>query len=247
VPVPPAQVRGRQLAAGGGPQLAEGIELARSQRPAAGALPDGQGRERVTARRADPDPALVARAGARAEQGPLEADPAGRFERAESSQEPRPAVGRGQVADRSWTALELLEQVGVGRIGRLGRGIPAAGRQLGDEPETFEQPGRQHRAEHEGRWREVVASDPARQPERQWRQERAVGPDPGDDRLGRDVRTRRGLAQDDPERLPPAELDQHGLADLEVAERSRDEIRVRPVAAASRRVDRDLDRSRAGR
>ena len=49
------------------------------------------------------------------------------------------------------------------------------------------------------------------------------------------------LGDDDPERLPPPELDEHRLAGLEIGERVRHEVGVRPVPAASGRVDRDLD------
>jgi hypothetical protein len=43
--------------------------------------------------------------------------------------------------------------------------------------------------------------------------------------------------------LPSAELDQHGLADLEIGDRVRHAIGVRPVATAPGGVDRDLDRA----
>ena len=49
----------------------------------------------------------------------------------------------------------------------------------------------------------------------------------------------------DAERLSPPELDQHGLAVLEVGERGRDGVRVRPRAAGAGRVDGDLDEAAA--
>ena len=91
-----------------------------------------------------------------------------------------------------------------------------------------------------------MLGDPAREAQRERRQQRAVGPDAVDDRL----RRRRpgspdASAEHDPQRLPPPELDEDRLAGLEVGERGRDQVGVGPVPAAPGRVDRDLDGSPA--
>ncbi len=83
--------------------------------------------------------------------------------------------------------------------------------------------------------------DRRRQRESQARQERPVGADPIDERLGTGRGQLARLGDDDPERLPPPEFDQHRLTGFEIRERVRDEVRVRPVPAASGRIDRDLD------
>ena len=69
----------------------------------------------------EPDPALVARPGARPEQRPVEVDPALAPRAPAAAQQPGPAVGPGQVADRSRAAHELVEQVRGGTsIGGIG-------------------------------------------------------------------------------------------------------------------------------
>ena len=204
----------------------------------------------VAAGRREADPALVPRARPGAAQRPLQADPAGRGHRPQAAQQPGPSVGAGQVADRARAAFELRQQVRVGRVVRHARRRARTGgrrRELGDEVEPFEQARRQHRPEDEGRRRQIVAGDPARQPEGQERQERTVRPDPVGDRLGRDRRRRRRLGEDDAEGLPAPELDEHGLAGHEIRQGGRDEVGERPVAAASGRVDGDLDRTQPGR
>ena len=176
----------------------------RARQRAPGALRSGEvrdgarsriaGRQRrrgVAAGRREADPALVPRARPGAAQRPLQADPAGRGHRPQAAQQPGPSVGAGQVADRPRAAFELRQQVRFGRVVRHARrGARTGGRrrELGDQVEPFEQARRQHRPEDEGRRREVVAGDPAREPERQERQERTVRPDPVGDRLGRDRR-----------------------------------------------------------
>ena len=120
-----------------------------------------------------------------------------------------------------------------------------SGRKLGDQLETLEKPGRQHRSQDEGRRRQVAIRDPACQPETERRQERTVRSHAIDDRLGRAGRETARLGQHDAQRLAPAELDQHGLAELEIAQPLRHEVGVGPVAA--RGIDRHLDRpTRAG-
>ena len=92
-----------------------------------------------------------------------------------------------------------------------------------------------------------MAGDPARQPERQERQERTVGPDPVGDRLGRDRRRQLGLGEDDAEGLPAPELDEDRLAGDEVCQGVRDEIGERPIAASAGRIDGHLDRAQPRR
>ena len=103
-------------------------------------------------------------------------------------------------------------------------------------------PGRQHRPQDESRRGQVVDRDPAGQAEAERRQQRTVGPDAFDDRLGQHAgRDRLGLAEDDPERLAPTELHQHRLAELEVGKAVGDQVRVGPRTRRAGRVDRDLD------
>ena len=219
VAVPAGEVRRGQLPGGRDGELPERGDLARSERPTRGGLAVRQRRRGVATRGREADPALIARARAGAAQRPLEADPAGRGHRPQAAQQPGPAVGTGQVADRARAAFELHQQVGVGRVVRHPRRRAATGgpgRELGDQVEPLEQPRRQHRPEDEGRRREIVAGDPARQLEGQERQERTVRPDAVGDRLGRDRRRQLGLGKDDAEGLPAPELDEDGLAGDEV-------------------------------
>jgi len=92
-----------------------------------------------------------------------------------------------------------------------------------------------------------VRRDPAREREAQRREERPIGPDPIDDRPGRDFGECRGLRHHDPERLSPAEADEDRFAELEVVEMFGHEVGVRPVAAATGSIDRDLDGTRPRR
>jgi hypothetical protein len=85
-----------------------------------------------------------------------------------------------------------------------------------------------------------VRRDPPGQPQGQRREDGAVGPDPIEDRLRIDVGRAGRLRDDDPERLPPSELDEDRLAQLEVQHRIGHPVRVRAVAAPSRDVDGDL-------
>ena len=159
-----------------------------------------------------------------------------RLERPEATQEARPAVrgrrGRGPAAARAR----------AGRGGRRRRRRRRAvaprpsrpGRQLGDELEPLEQPGRQHRPQDERRRRQVVRPRSSGRAQGQRRagaaRRRGRGRRSAWRADGRDRRT--ASPSDDPERLPPPELDEDRLAGLEVGERLRDEVRVGPVAAA---------------
>ena len=90
-----------------------------------------------------------------------------------------------------------------------------------------------------------MLGDPAREPQRERRQQRPVGPDAVDDRLGRHVREPGRLRDHDPERLPPAELDEHGLTELEIGQGGGHQVGVGPVPSPSGGIDRDLDGSPA--
>ena len=86
-----------------------------------------------------------------------------------------------------------------------------------------------------------MIGDPAGERQAQRRQERPVGADAVQDRLRRDRRERHRLSHDDPERLPPAEFDEHRLARLEIAETVRYHVGVCPVPAPASGINRDLD------
>jgi hypothetical protein len=86
-----------------------------------------------------------------------------------------------------------------------------------------------------------MAGDPSGQTEGERRKERSIGPDAARDRLGDDAGRRLARSEDDAERLPAPELDEHGLAVGEVRQLGRDEVAVGPVAAGAGGVDRDLD------
>ena len=185
------------------------------------------------------DPALVARPGAGASSVQSSVTRPRVGEGAEPPDQRRPALGGDEVADRPRAALELVEQVAVGR--RRGSAAGAAGGPLGEELEPLEQARRQHRPDDERRRGEVVVGDPAGEREGERRQQRPVGADPAGDRLRRRSRRRRRVAEDDAERLAPPELDEDRLAGLEVGELGRHDVGVAPRAAAAGGVDRDLD------
>ena len=166
------------------------------------------------------------------------------LESAEAPDQPGPALRRDEVADGSRAAVDLFQQVAVRGGQVLGR---RAGPPLRDEVEPLEQARRKHRPDDDRGWSEVVGGDPAGEVEGERRQERSVGPDPCGDRFEGDPLRCARLAEDDPERLAPAELDEDRLARHEVGEAGRDGVRVGPRAAATRGVDRDLDRAHPGR
>ena len=240
-PVPPGHVGRRDAIRryGRTRQLRERVDLARTQGTTRLPLPRRQRARGGTTGGQQSDPAFVAGPGARPEQRPVERHEVARRQTPKPAEQAGPAIGRCEVTCGPRSAPELVEEVGVDGIelpvDRL-RGP------LGDQLEAFQQARRQHRPDHEGRWRQVVLGDPARQCERQGRQERSVGTDTVDQGLGR--RSRRRLvraAQHDPERLPPAELDQHGLAILEIRQGLRHAVGEGPRATGAGRVDRDLD------
>ncbi len=253
VPVVTRELGRRESIGGSLGKLGERFGLAGAERPARRTAPRRQHRGHLPARIGRLDPAFVARAGAGAEQHPLEADPTLRLQRPQPAEQPGATVGPREIADRARPAFELGEEIGHGGIGRgrtlhrsraaprPGRVTPCAGCELRDQLESLEEPRREHRAEDKRGRREVAIRDPASEPQAQRREQRPVGSDTIDDRLGR----RRGecsdLGQDDAQRLAPSELDQDGLAELEVVQPVRDEIRVRPVTAGG--VDGDLDSS----
>ena len=205
--------------------------------PAGRSLAGGEdgGGSRAGLRQADP--ALVARSGPGTEKHPFEADPSVGLERPQATQQARPAIGSGQVTDGARAAP---------RAGRGGRPSRRIGRRS-SRPAPARRPARVARAAR------AAASTAAREPAARDSGRRSSAPAAGPAAAGaarprgRDRRSawprtagRAGcLGQDDPERLAPPELDQDGLAELEVAQPLRHEVGVRPVAA--RGIDRDLD------
>ncbi len=133
---------------------------------------------------------------------------------------------------------DIQVRVDVGRPG----GLEAGRRELRDQLEALEHAGREHRAQDQGRGRQVVRGDPGRQREPERRQERPVRPNAVLDRLRPHAGGGVGdLAEDDPEGLPVTVLHQDGLARFEVAELGGDRVRVRPGTGRAGGVDRDLD------
>ena len=130
-----------------------------------------------------------------------------------------------------------------GRSGRsrISRGI--RGPALGDELQPLEHARREHGPERQRGWRQVPIGDPFGQAHPKGREERAVRAHAPDDRLRLDARHLGAGPQHDPERLPPAELDQHRLPHREISERVRHPVRVRAVPRRACRVDRDRDDS----
>ena len=249
-PVPTGQLGAGDATDGvRGGHLGQRGHLPRSERPSRGPISGRQRRGRLAPGVRRADPALVARPGRGAEQRPVERDQVRRGERPEPARQPGPALRGGQRAGRPGPARQLIEEVEVHRRQRRrrdARHTRRPRRELGDQLEPLEHPGWEHRPEDECRRGQVVGGDPAgeRQPERG--QERSVGPDPVHDGLRGHAGRRSALAEDDAEGLPPPELHEDGLAGLEVGERLRDEIRVRPVPAGARRVDGDLHQPRPG-
>ena len=240
-PEPGRQVRTGQLAGGLGRQRLEDRLLLRAQPPLAHLLPGRKTSCGSAAGLGQGDPSFIARSGARAEQRPLEGNMSRRRERLQSAKRPSPAIGSREVTHRPRPLLELPEQVGIDDI-EHGRGrsrLPHRG-ELGHELQPFEQAGRKHRPDDEGRRRKIVPSDLPGERETQRRKQRAVSADAVDDRPRRDTGGRRRIGEDDPEGLAAAELDEHRLADDEVGKRRRNHVgECRPTGA--RRIHRDLD------
>ena len=222
-------------------ELGQDRALSLAQRATIDRLSGRQGIGGGPSRPGEPNPALIPWAARGAEQGPIEGRQALIGERAHPSKQPRTTLRRDEVADRSGPMLQLVQQVAVRRRepGRwLARGP------FGDELEALEQARREHRPDDERRRGEVVIRDPDGEPEGQRRQQRPVGPNPRGDRLRLDPIRALGFAQDDAQRLPPAELDEDRLARRQVGELRRHEVRVGPAAAAAGGVDRDGDVTR---
>jgi hypothetical protein len=156
----------------------------------------------------------------------------------QAPKEPRAAIGRDHRTDRSRPALELDEEIRVGgwEITRRNPGPP-----LGHEVEAFEETRWQHRPDDNRRWREVVIRDPASERQAERRQQRPVRADARDNRLEADPVGWHGVGEDDRERLSSAEFDEDGFARDEIRKGSWDAVGVGPGAAATGRVDRDLD------
>ena len=245
--MPPREIGGGRLAAGLGYECLQHRALSWSERPPTDGPVVAHRRRGLATLAGQADHAFVARSGSGAQQGPLERDGAGGRQHPESPQQAGAAIGRGQVPDRARPAIELLEQVGVDRVARVvGVRRGAAGHRdrvrgpLRHELQPLEQPGWQHRPDDQRRRGEVVRRDLPRQREAQGWQQRTVCPNPVEDRPRLDRGRRRSRAQHDPERLPPPELHEDGLPDLQVGQLRRHEVRV-GLGAGAGRVDRDLD------
>ncbi len=164
------------------------------------------------------EPAFVAWAGARRGQGPLEPEQTPRRHRPQAPQGRGAAVVAFEVRDRQRPRREPLADRHLGSADWLGSkpALFAFGQPLGNQVQPLEHPGWQHRSEHGSRRREVLGRDPAREFQRQARQQWTIGPDAGEDRFrGERGVGRRDRTQDDAKGLPgSAEFDQHGLAVL---------------------------------
>ncbi len=248
MPVAPGEIGRRQLPGRGRRELRQHVPLARTERSPREGVTGRQDVRGLASFAPEPDPSLEPWTRPGTDQRPLEAEAPVARQGAQSAQQAGATVGTGQVADGTRPPLELRQEVGIGRVDRRPRPAVRPRRELRDELEPLEEPGRQHRPQDERRRREVVAGDPAREPERQRREQRAIRADAIDDGLRGDGRQRDGFRDHDPEGLPPPELDEDRLADDEVGERLRDEVGVGPVTAPARRVDRHFDRAqpRAG-
>ncbi len=188
------------------------------------------------------DPAFEARPGPGRRQRPVHGyDPVG-LERAEPPEQARATLRRGEVPGGSRTGRELVEQIERHHVCAAGAAIGGTCRRpLDDQLEPFEHPRREHRPEHERRRDEIVAGDPPRERQRQRWQQRPVGSHARRQRLRLDPLGFGRVAQDDGQRLAAAELDDHRLTGLDIHERIRHRIRVRPHATGPRCVDRHLD------
>ena len=107
-----------------------------------------------------------------------------------------------------------------------------------DQGQTLEEARREHRPQHDRRRGKVVLREPRREAQAERRQQRPVGTDPREQRLGRHGRLG-GRSQHDAKGLPAAELDDDGLPRLEAGQGRRDRVRVGPIPRG-RRFDRDL-------
>ncbi len=230
----------RALALSGAGQFSEGGDLPWTQRSSGQPSAARERRCRVPALGRQLDPALIPRTAGRGEQRPVQRDRAAGREGPQASHETGPSLGRGETTRGLRTRRQLIEQIAFDRAETLQRDVARG--TLGDELQALEHARRQHRPQDEGGRGEVVGRDPAGEAEAEGRQQRSVGPDAFDDRLGQHAgRDRRGLAQHDPERLAPAEVDEDRLAELEIGKVLRDQVRVGPRTGRAGGVDRDLD------
>ena len=133
----------------------------------------------------DPQPSLVARADGRAEQRPGQLHEALVGECAEAPQQGGPTLGAREVADGTGPPGQLVEQVDLGRgQPRIVEAHPrlAGRRHLRHELQPLEHPRRQHRADHDGQRGQVPRGQLRGKRQREGRQQRPVGADPGGDR-----------------------------------------------------------------
>ncbi len=225
-------------------QLRERRLLARSQRATRGLVPARERRRGGGPLVRQPHAPLVARPDGRPEQRPGQLQEAPVGERAEAAQEPRPPVGRRQVAHGARPPGELVEQVDVRGVERVTAERRLAGRRdLRHQLQALEHARREHRPDHHRQRREVAVGEHAGEGQRERRQERPVAADPRRDVAQLAAGRRRRGAGHHPDRLPAAlaERHQHGLARLEVAERRRHAVGEGARPGAGRGVDRDLD------
>ena len=147
-------------------------------------------------------------------------------------------TGRGPVARASRRAAVAASSPGS---------VPVGGRR--HQVEALEEPGREHRPDRQGRRREVVLGDPAREGEREGRQERAVGPDPRGQRLRPSTPSGGGrVAQHDPDARAGAPTPRCTASPGSTSARaSGTTVGPGSIAGDAGRVDRDLDVARLGR
>ncbi len=103
---------------------------------------------------------------------------------------------------------------------------------------------REHRANDEGRWSEVVRRDVVRQLNGQRRQHRPVGPYAGRNRLDLAGRIWRSRAEDDADHVASSVLDHDDLARSEIAQLVGNAVCEGLPAGRSYGIDRDLDVAR---
>ncbi len=249
--VTPGQGGGRESTRASSDQLGQRLRLTGAEGSARRSLAGRERRGGDLALGQGPHPALESRTGRGAQQRPVQGEVARRRQAAQATQQAGPSLGGGQVSGGSWPGLQLVQEVAIHAVRGGDRGHAAAVALLGHhercplrhELQPLQESGRQHRPHDQRRRGEVVVRDPARQVERQRREQRTVSADAIRDRLGRDPGRGLGRTKDHPERLPPTELDEDGLAILEVGQVRWDRVGVRTRAAGASRVDRDLDES----